>query len=112
MVIHLFKKPLKTGANIMVMAQSPQGLIYITSEDANIVDLKTGDQVWNKPLKYKNSAAVASTFDSAKNRYLIAADGDIFAIDADSGDVSEFAKLSLKKRKWLIRWKCEMEMCF
>ena len=78
----LFKKPLKTGENIMIMAETPQGLIYITSEDANIVDLKTGDQVWKKPLKYKNSAAVASTFDSAKNRYLIAADGTIFAIDA------------------------------
>ena len=37
----------------MVMANSPQGLIYITSEDANIVNLKTGEQVWDKPLKYK-----------------------------------------------------------
>ena len=62
----LFKKPLKTGENIMIMAESPQGLIYITSEDANIVDLKTGDQVWNKPLKYKNTVAVASTYDSSK----------------------------------------------
>lgn len=95
----LFKKPLKTGGNIMVMAQSPQGLIYITSEDANIVDLKTGDQVWNKPLKYKNSAAVASTFDSAKNRYLIAANGDIYAIDANSGDVSEFAKVKFDEKE-------------
>ncbi|MEN3325090.1 PQQ-binding-like beta-propeller repeat protein [Mariniflexile soesokkakense] len=95
----LFKKPLKTGENIMVMAESPQGLIYITSEDANIVDLKTGDQVWNKPLKYKNSAAVASTFDNTKNRYLIAADGDIFAIDANSGDVSEFSKVKFDEKE-------------
>jgi hypothetical protein len=95
----LFKKPLKTGGNIMVMAQSPQGLIYITSEDANIVNLETGDQVWNKPLKYKNSAAVASTFDSANNRYLIAADGDIFAIDANSGDVSELAKTKFEEKE-------------
>ncbi|AXP81317.1 Outer membrane protein assembly factor BamB [Mariniflexile rhizosphaerae] len=95
----LFKKPLKTGANIMVMAESPQGLIYITGEDANIVDLKTGDQVWNKPLKYKNSAAVASTFDSAKNRYLIAADGDVYAIDANSGDVTEFAKVKFDEKE-------------
>ena len=95
----LFKKPLKTGANIMVMAQSPQGLIYITSEDANIVDLKTGDQVWSKPLKYKNSAAVASTFDSANNRYLIAADGEIFAIDANSGDVTELAKTKFEEKE-------------
>ncbi|WPR71463.1 PQQ-binding-like beta-propeller repeat protein [Flavobacterium sp. NG2] len=95
----LFKKPLKTGENIMVMAESPQGLIYITSEDANIVNLKTGDQVWKKPLKYKNSAAVASTFDSAKNRYLIAADGEVFAIDAKSGDVSDFAKVKFDEKE-------------
>ncbi|WP_100612124.1 outer membrane protein assembly factor BamB family protein [Confluentibacter lentus] len=95
----LFKKPLKTGPNIMVMAQSPQGLIYITGEDANIVDLKTGDQVWDKPLKYKNSAAVASTFDSAKNRYLIAADGEVYAIDANSGNVTNFAKVNFDEKE-------------
>lgn len=95
----LFKKPLKTGENIMIMAESPQGLIYITSEDANIVDLKTGDQVWNKPLKYKNTVAVASTYDSSKYRYLIAADGEIFAIDANSGDVSEFSKVKFDEKE-------------
>lgn len=95
----LFKKPLKTGENIMVMAESPQGLIYITSEDANIVDLKTGDQVWNKPLKYKNSAAVASTFDSAKNRYLIAADGDVYAIDAQTGEATDFSKVKFDEKE-------------
>ena len=70
----LFKKPLKTGENILTMASTPQGLIYITSEDANIVNLETGDQVWNKPLKYKRADAVSSTFDSKNNRYLIGAD--------------------------------------
>ncbi|MFD0761835.1 PQQ-binding-like beta-propeller repeat protein [Lutibacter aestuarii] len=95
----LFKKPLKTGENILIMAQTPQGLIYITSEDANIVNLKTGDQVWKKPLKYKNSASVASTFDNSKNRYLIAANQTIFAIDADSGDVSELAKTNFDEKE-------------
>ncbi|WP_338357295.1 PQQ-binding-like beta-propeller repeat protein [Yeosuana marina] len=95
----LFKKPLKTGENIMVMAESPQGLIYITSEDANIVNLKTGDQVWDKPLKYKNSSAVASTFDSTQNRYLIAADGDIYAIDASSGTANELAKVKFEEKE-------------
>ncbi|KJD32601.1 hypothetical protein PK35_10405 [Tamlana nanhaiensis] len=96
----LFKKPLKTGENIMVMAQSPQGLIYITGSDANIVDLKTGDQVWKKPLKYKNSVAVASTFDADNNRYLIAADGTIYAIDANSGDVDELANTKFDEKEF------------
>ncbi|SER04724.1 PQQ-like domain-containing protein [Hyunsoonleella jejuensis] len=95
----LFKKPLKTGENIMVMAESPQGLIYITSEDANIVNLKSGEQVWNKPLKYKRASAVASTFDEANDRYLIAADGKIMAIDATSGDVSDFAKSNFDEKE-------------
>ncbi|NRA93325.1 MAG: PQQ-binding-like beta-propeller repeat protein, partial [Psychroserpens sp.] len=65
----LFKKPLKTGENILTMAQTPQGLIYITSEDANIVNLETGAQVWEKPLKFKRADAVSSAYDSDNNRY-------------------------------------------
>jgi len=88
----LFKKPLKTGENILTMAETPQGLIYITSEDANIVNLKTGDQVWNKPLKYKRAGAVSSTLDSKNNRYLISADETLYAVDATSGEVSTLAE--------------------
>ncbi len=81
----LFKKPLKTGENILTMAQTPQGLIYITSEDANIVNLETGEQVWSKPLKFKRANTVSSDFDEKNNRYLIAADEKLFSIDAESG---------------------------
>ncbi len=88
----LFKKPLKTGENILTMAETPQGLIYITSEDANIVNLETGEQVWNKPLKYKRANAVSSTYDSKDSRYLISADDELFAVDANSGTVSTLAE--------------------
>lgn len=74
------------------MAHTPQGLIYITSEDANIVNLKTGDQVWEKPLKYKRAGAVSSTLDKKNNRYLISADENLFAVDATSGAVSTLAQ--------------------
>jgi len=88
----LYKKPLKTGENILTMAETPQGLIYITSEDANIVNLKTGEQVWNKPLKYKRAGAISSTFDKNNNRYLISADETLYAVDANSGEVSTLAE--------------------
>ncbi|MAZ73444.1 MAG: hypothetical protein CMC70_09895 [Flavobacteriaceae bacterium] len=88
----LFKKPLKTGENILTMAETDQGLIYITSEDANIVNMKTGEQVWDKPIKYKRAGAVSSTFDKKNNRYLISVDEELYAIDAASGNVSDFAK--------------------
>ncbi|MGB3608546.1 MAG: PQQ-binding-like beta-propeller repeat protein [Psychroserpens sp.] len=81
----LFKKPLKTGENILTMAHTPQGLIYITSEDANIVNLDTGEQVWNKALKFKRADVVSSTYDKKNKRYLIAADENIHSIDANSG---------------------------
>lgn len=87
----LFKKPLKTGENILTMAETDQGLIYITSEDANIVNLDSGDQIWKKPLKYKRADAVSSAFDNKNNRYLISADEKLFAVDAASGDVSELS---------------------
>ncbi|MCB0462513.1 MAG: PQQ-binding-like beta-propeller repeat protein [Flavobacteriaceae bacterium] len=95
----LFKKPLKTGENIMVMAHSPQGLIYITSEDANIVNLETGEEVWDKPLKYKRASSVASTFDKDNDRYLIAADGKILAVNASNGEVSDLAKCDFDEKE-------------
>jgi hypothetical protein len=89
----LFKKPLKTGEDILTMAQTPQGLIYITGSDANIVNLNTGDQIWEKPLQYKRADAVSSTYDANNNRYLIAADGKIFAIDENTGASSILAEV-------------------
>jgi len=81
----VFKKPLKTGENILTMATTPQGLIYITSEDANIVNLDTGDQVWKKPLKFKRADVVSSDYDKKNDRYLITADEKLYSIDANSG---------------------------
>jgi hypothetical protein len=88
----LFKKPLKTGENILTMANTPQGLIYITSEDANIVNLSTGEQVWEKPLKYKRADAISSAYDEKNSRYLISADDDLFSVDANTGEVSTLAE--------------------
>lgn len=95
----LFKKPLKTGPNILTMAQTPQGLIYITSADANIVNLDTGDQVWKKPLKYKRADAVSSDYDGKNDRYLISADDNLFAVDANTGDVSTLAETKFEGKE-------------
>lgn len=95
----LFKKPLKTGENILTMAHTPQGLIYITSEDANIVNLETGEAVWGKPLKYKRAAAVSSTIDRKNNRFLLSADETLYAVDATSGEVSTLAKTKFEGKE-------------
>lgn len=95
----LFKKPLKTGENILTMAHTPQGLIYITGEDANIVNLTTGDQIWSKPLKYKRANAISSTYDKNKSRYLISTDDVLYAVDANSGEVSTLAKSKFEEKE-------------
>ncbi len=95
----LFKKPLKTGENILTMAETPQGLIYITGEDANIVNLKTGDQIWSKPLKYKRASAVSSTYDKNKKRYLISADENLYAVDENSGEVTTLAQTKFDEKE-------------
>lgn len=84
----LFKKPLKTGENIITMAETEQGLIYITSSDCNIVNLETGDQAWKKPLKYKRADAVAVTLDQDNNRYLLSTDEKLYAINTQTGEAS------------------------
>lgn len=95
----LFNKPLKTGENIITMALSPQGLIYITSEDANIINLEDGETVWKKPLKFKKSESVVSTYDESTGRYIIATDKEMFAIDENSGDYKTIAEYKFEEKE-------------
>ena len=95
----LFKKPLKTGENIHTMALTKQGMIYITDSDADIVDLSTGESIWNKPIKYKRAKAVTSLYDEAHKRYLISTGEEMLAIDEDSGDISTVASYNFEEKE-------------
>ncbi|RBA29429.1 outer membrane protein assembly factor BamB family protein [Flavobacterium tibetense] len=95
----LFKKPLKTGENIHTMAMTPKGMIYITDSDANIIDLKTGESIWNKPIQYKKAKAVSSTYDKKNKRYLISTGEEMIAIDENSGDVSTLASYKFNEKE-------------
>jgi hypothetical protein len=95
----LFKKPLKTGENIHTMAMTPKGMIYITDSDANIIDLKTGESIWNKPIQYKKAKAVSSTYDKKNKRYLISTGEEMMAIDENSGDVSTLASYKFNEKE-------------
>ncbi len=96
----LFKKPLKTGENIHTMALTKHGMIYITDSDANIVNLDTGESIWNKPIKYKRAKSVASTYDKAHSRYLISTGTEILSIDENSGDISNFASYKFEEKEY------------
>lgn len=95
----LFKKPLSTGENIQIMASTPNGIIYITDTDANIIDEKTGESIWKNPIKYKKAQAVASAYDAAKKRYLISTGDEIIAIDENSGNTSVLSKYEFKEKE-------------
>ncbi|NLN95200.1 MAG: PQQ-binding-like beta-propeller repeat protein [Bacteroidales bacterium] len=92
----LFKKPMKTGDNIHVMANTPKGLIYITDSDCNIVDLKTGESIWAKELKFKRAKLVTDTYDPDRHRYLISTGTELISIDENTGDINHLAEYKFK----------------
>lgn len=95
----LFKKPLSTGENIRTMAETPQGLIYITDTDANIISLQSGESIWKNPIKYKKARSVVSTYDAGNKRYLISTGNEIIAIDENTGTQSTLTSFELKEKE-------------
>lgn len=95
----LFKKPLKTGENIHTMALTPKGMIYITDSDADIINLTTGESIWNKPIKYKKAKSVCSTYDSKNKRYLISTGEEMLAINESTGDISTLCNYKFEEKE-------------
>ncbi len=81
-----WKKPLKTGANIQLMARVPKGVIYISQTDADIINMNSGESVFGKPIKYKRSEAVVSAYDQVRDRFLLSCKDGLYTIDGNSGD--------------------------
>ncbi|WP_299549370.1 hypothetical protein [Seonamhaeicola sp.] len=81
-----WKKPLKTGPGIQIMATVPKGLLYISETDTDIIDMGTGESVFGKAIKYKRSAAVASTYDSTRDRFLITCKDGVYEVDGNNGE--------------------------
>ncbi|NLN26312.1 MAG: PQQ-binding-like beta-propeller repeat protein [Bacteroidetes bacterium] len=98
--VPLFRKPMKTGENIHTMAMTPKGMIYITDSDCNIINLNTGESIWNKELKYKRAKSVTSGYDSKNKRYLISTGEEIMAIDENTGEVSSLATFKFDGKEY------------
>lgn len=81
----LWRKPLKTGPSISTLAKTEKGILYVTAKDADMVDEKTGESIFGKKLKYKQSKSVASTFDETNKRYLLSCSNGLYSIDGNSG---------------------------
>ncbi len=88
----LWKKPLKTGPNISTLAKTDKGILYITAKDADIVNDKTGESVFGKKIKYKQSKSVASAYDNTNKRFLLSCSDGLYSIDGSSGKYEVIAK--------------------
>ncbi|TWO34467.1 PQQ-binding-like beta-propeller repeat protein [Seonamhaeicola sediminis] len=86
-----WKKPLKTGPGIQIMATVPTGLLYISETDADIIDMATGESVFGKAIKYKRSASVVSTYDSKMDRFLISCKDGVYEVDGNNGEYNLIA---------------------
>jgi len=84
--VPVWKKPLKTGANIQLMATVPKGLLYISESDTDLIDMNTGESVFGKTIKYKKSSSAVSTFDKERNRFLLSCSDGVYEIDPDNGE--------------------------
>lgn len=88
----LWKKPLKTGPGIQIMARVEKGILYISETDTDIIDMNSGQSVFGKAVKYKNSKAVTSTYDQARDRFLVSCKDGIYEFDGNNGEYALLTK--------------------
>ncbi|VAV85808.1 hypothetical protein MNBD_BACTEROID02-1317 [hydrothermal vent metagenome] len=88
----LWKKPLKTGSGIQIMARVDKGVLYISQSDTDIIDMNTGESVFGKAVKYKNSKAVTSAYDENRDRFLVSCKDGIYEIDGTNGEYGLLTK--------------------
>lgn len=88
----LWKKPLKTGPNIQIMARVDKGVLYISQSDTDIINMNSGESVFGKAVKYKNSAAVTSTYDENRGLFLVSCKDGVYEIDGSNGEYNLLAK--------------------
>ncbi len=88
----LWKKPLKTGPNIQIMARVAKGVLYISETDTDIIDMNSGESVFGKAVKYKNSKSVTSAYDEANERYLVSCKAGVYEIDGNNGEYGLLTK--------------------
>ena len=88
----LWKKPLKTGPNIQIMARVNKGVLYISETDTDIIDMNSGESVFGKAVKYKNSKAVTSAYDEERDRFLVSCKDGVYEIDGNNGEYGLLAK--------------------
>jgi len=86
------KKPLKVSGNIHDIKLVSKGLLYITDEEVNIMDLETGGDAWGKSIKVKDY--VVHGFKNDNDMY-IAIDGTLHKFDCSTSTPTKIGTVAL-----------------
>lgn len=84
----LTKKAVRVDGQLRDIGLCPQGLMYRTSEELNILDVETGKDAWSKSIKIKGTSMGARK----DNISYIYANGALFKFDFDKGDYNKLSK--------------------
>lgn len=80
------KNPIKVDGDILDIRMVPQGLLYRTTDELNILDVETAKDTWGKSVKFKNGNIGVD-----KDNYTyIYGDGRILRFDNGKGEYNEF----------------------
>lgn len=74
---------------IYYVASTTKGVMFISTEYANILDFEKGKKVWRKTVKFKAIPAV--TFDSKENKVVLFENKKGYKFDLETGDIEQFA---------------------
>lgn len=67
-----------------------KGVLYISTERANILDYNLGKDVWKKDVKFRSIPAV--TFDNQENKVVLYENEKAYKFDLKSGEIQLFAQ--------------------
>jgi len=67
-----------------------KGVMYISTARSNIIDYRTGKDVWKRDVKFRSIPAVA--YDEKEDKVVIFENGNAYKFDLETGDIDLFAE--------------------
>jgi outer membrane protein assembly factor BamB len=85
------KKAARVDGDLKDIGLCPQGLMYRTTQELNILDIETGKDAWNKSIKIKGTSMGARKGDIS----YIYANGALYRFDFSKGDYAKLSKSAI-----------------
>ena len=74
------------GDPLLLIEPTPSGLVYFTAKRANLIDYKTGKELWKRDIKIK--AAPSFAFDNQRNRLVVFSDEKLYIFNNADGNMT------------------------